>query len=139
MRPLSALVLNQMKSIQRRLGLLIIVAIMASAASWSTPAQGGGTEQDSACQVYLARPDPRDCFVFPDCGGYFIYSYDMPVEDLCTADLPFAGYVTRLVYVDFNGTITPFDVPCDQPLTGSIQPDPDYPNFNMFVALACAG
>jgi hypothetical protein len=128
-----------MTAIQRRLGLLLVVAITASASGWSTPAQRAGTEQDSACPVYLARPDLRDCFVFPDCGGYFIYRYDTAVENLCTADLPFAGHVTRLVYVDDDGTITPFDVPCDQPLTGSIQPDPDYPNFNMFVALACVG
>ncbi len=90
-------------------------------------------------QVFVARPDIRDCFpALPYCGGRFMHQITRPVEHLCTDKLPLAGYVTRVVVREDNGTLTELDPPCDQPLPGQFEEDPLYPGFNMFVVLAYA-
>ncbi len=84
---------------------------------------------------YSVRPDPRDCFAFPECGGYFLYEINGATPaangDLCTADFPFAGYVVRCVSLLEDGSLLEFYPSCDQPTVGSIKPDPDYKRYYM--------
>jgi hypothetical protein len=100
----------------------------------------GTSHQAGTDQVFVARPDPRDCFpALPYCGGKFMYQITRPATDLCNDELPFAGYVTRVVVREDDGTLTEIDPPCDQPLPGRFEEDPMYPGFNMFVYLPYVG
>ena len=60
---------------------------------------------------YSVRPDPRDCAPYPECGGYFLYEIDgtiSPNNDLCTADLPLAAYVVRVMCSLDDGSLAAF-------------------------------
>lgn len=123
-----------------------ILFVLAASLSLFTSSPGAADESLGVVQwagtdqVFVARPDPRDCRpVLPDCGGRFIYQITRPVEDLCNGELPFIGYVTRVVIRNDDGTLTEIDPPCDQPLPGGLEGDPIYPGYNMFVYLAYAG
>jgi hypothetical protein len=91
-------------------------------------------------QVFVARPDPRDCYPqLPACGGRFMLQITHPVEDLCNDPLPFAGYATRVVIIDDDGNYVEIDPPCSQPLPGYFADDPMYPGYQLFVYLPYAG
>ncbi len=91
---------------------------------------------------YAVRPDPRDCVGYPQCGGYFLYeinSTQAPNKDLCTADLPFAGYVVRCMCPVDDGSLVEFYPSCNKPVVGDIEPDPDYKNYSRLVSPSCEG
>jgi hypothetical protein len=87
---------------------------------------------------YAVRPDPRDCAPYPECGGYFLYEIiQTPDNDLCTADLPFAAYVVRLMCPAADGSLVEFYPSCSKPIFGDIEADPDYKNYRMLVSPSC--
>jgi len=90
---------------------------------------------------YEVRPDPRDCALYPQCGGYFLFEIDgakpSPNNDLCTADLPFAAYVVRSMCPTDDGSLAVFHPSCGKPVFGDIEPDPDYENYYMLVSPSC--
>ncbi len=127
-----------------------IAFVLVASTSLSACSMGGvdshtaTVHQAGTDQVFVARPDPRDCLpVLPACGGKFMYQVTRPVKDLCADPLPFAGYVTRVVQREDDGTLTELDPPCNQPLPGRFEEDPMYPGYdppyNMFVYLPYVG
>lgn len=100
------------------------------------PVVAHGSSISSACPVYYARPDLRNC-PSPDCGGDWLFEPPQPGQDPCVDDLPLVQYVTGIFIRNDDGTLTRIGPHCDQPLTGVLEPDPDYPGFEIFVYLAC--
>ena len=90
---------------------------------------------------YAVRPDPRDCAPYPECGGYFLFKINetiqTPNNDLCTAVLPFADYVVRLMCRVDDGSLVEFYPSCSKPIFGNIEADPDYENYDMLVSPSC--
>jgi len=93
--------------------------------------------------AYSVRPDPRDCFGYPECGGYFLYEINgaifSPVPNLCIADLPFAGYVVKCMCQLEDGSLKEFHPSCERPTVGKIEADLDYEGYYMLLSPSCEG
>ena len=82
--------------------------------------------------VFYARPDPRLC-PSPACGGYNLFDGSQPTDGPCQAPLQFVHYVTRIFSQKEDGTRTRINPSCDHLLTGLIEPDPDFPHYDILV------
>ncbi len=117
-----------------------ILALVASsfllACSSTAPTGHASVQQASACPVYSARPDPRDCF-FPWCGGWFLHLVTQPSNfETCWPDFT-DPYVTGIFIRNDDGTLRQVYPACSDPLTGNFEPDPENPGFRIFVLYAC--
>lgn len=120
----------------RTLVLMASSFLFACASSAPTDAPAS-VQQASACAVYHAQPDPRDC-VFPLCGGYFMHLVATPANLECTP-LPDYNdpYVTGIFERDEAGNLVQVYPACEYPLTGAFEPDPEHRSFFIFVDYAC--
>ncbi len=123
--------------------LIVAVSIVVSTLMGSAYAQdmaalaGGSTSVNSPCPAYYSRPDLRLCFGYPQCGGDWLYEPPRKGEDTCLDELTLVQYVSGIYVREDDGTLTRIHPSCYQPLTGSIETDPVYPEYDIFVYLAC--
>ena len=124
--------MSHLKSIYRLVvSLIITIPVLA----WSA---GQTPEAWRPVPEYSVRPDPRDCFAYPECGGYFLYEINeavfSPAPNLCTTDLPFIGYVVKCMCQLEDGSLKEFHPSCDKPTVGKIEADRDYEGYYMLVS-----
>ncbi len=84
--------------------------------------------------AYYSRPDVRMCAPFPQCGGAYLFEPPL-FGDPCLDELTLVQYVTGIFVREDDGTLTRIFPDCNQALTGSIEPDPEHPGFDIFVYL----
>ena len=117
------------------LGLLLAAFSGIAAQPWGLARSAAIYSAAGAAQqkgVFYARPDPRLC-PSPACGGYNLFDGSQPTDGPCQATLRFVHYVTRIFFQKEDGTLTRINPPCDQLLRGSIEPDPDFPHYDILV------